>query len=289
MLLDGKATAAAIRAELSVEVEEAAGRAGRRPGLAVLLVGDDPASRTYVRNKERACRETGILSEVLRLSGDCSQDELLECIENCNLRPDLDGILLQLPLPQGLDSMRCLTRIDPAKDVDGFHPENMGRLLLGLPGLRPCTPTGVMELLRRYGLSPRGKKAVVVGRSNIVDKPLAAMLGAKDPLADATVTLCHSATPDLAECARSADFLFTAMGRPGFVTGSMVKPGAVVVDIGLSVTENGLRGDCDFAGVSAAASALTPVPGGVGPMTVAMLLRNTLQAFRVHEDIPPSG
>ena len=289
MLLDGKATAAAIRAELSVEVEEAAGRAGRRPGLAVLLVGDDPASRTYVRNKERACRETGILSEVLRLSGDCSQDELLECIENCNLRPDLDGILLQLPLPQGLDSMRCLTRIDPAKDVDGFHPENMGRLLLGLPGLRPCTPTGVMELLRRYGLSPRGKKAVVVGRSNIVGKPLAAMLGAKDPLADATVTLCHSATPDLAECARSADFLFTAMGRPGFVTGSMVKPGAVVVDIGLSVTENGLRGDCDFAGVSAAASALTPVPGGVGPMTVAMLLRNTLQAFRVHEDIPPSG
>jgi methylenetetrahydrofolate dehydrogenase (NADP+)/methenyltetrahydrofolate cyclohydrolase len=288
MLLDGKATAAAIRAELAVEVEKAAGRAGRRPGLAVLLVGDDPASRTYVRNKERACRETGILSEVLHLPRDCSQDELLERIENCNARPDLDGILLQLPLPEGLDSLRCLTRIDPGKDVDGFHPENMGRLLLGLPGLRPCTPTGVMELLRRYGLSPQGKKAVVVGRSNIVGKPLAAMLGAKDPLADATVTLCHSATPDLAECAKSADFLFTAMGRPGFVTGNMVKPGAVVVDIGISVTERGLCGDCDFAGVSEVAAALTPVPGGVGPMTVAMLLRNTLQAFRAHEGIPPS-
>jgi methylenetetrahydrofolate dehydrogenase (NADP+)/methenyltetrahydrofolate cyclohydrolase len=257
--------------------------------LAVLLVGDDPASHTYVRNKERACREVGIFSEVLRLPGDTSQDELLERIDDCNARPEIDGILLQLPLPHGLDSLRCLERIDPGKDVDGFHPENMGRLLLGLPGLRPCTPTGVLELLRRHNLSPRGKRAVIVGRSNIVGKPLAAMLGAKGPFADATVTLCHSVTPNLADCTRNADFLFTAMGRPGFVGGALVKPGAVVVDIGISVTARGLCGDCDFTSVSGAASALTPVPGGVGPMTIAMLLRNTLLAFRAHEALPPPG
>lgn len=282
LIIDGKATAAAIRAELAEEVETLAGKAGRRPGLAVLLVGDDPASHTYVRNKERACAETGVLSEVLRLPATASQEELLEHIAALNARPDVDGILLQLPLPAGLDSLLCLERIDPGKDVDGFHPENMGRLMLGLSCLRPCTPAGVMELLKRYDLSPKGKHAVVVGRSNIVGKPLACMLGAKGPFADATVTVCHSGTPDLAAVVASADFLFTAIGRPGFITGDMVKPGAVVVDVGISVTDKGLCGDCDFASVSAVASALTPVPGGVGPMTIAMLLSNTLQAYRTH-------
>lgn len=285
LLIDGKATAAAIRAELRAEVEALAGKAGRRPGLAVLLVGDDPASHTYVRNKEKACIETGMVSEVERLPAGTGQAELLERIDELNKRKEVDGVLLQLPLPQGLDSLLCLERIRPDKDVDGFHPENMGRLALGLPGLRPCTPAGVMELLKRYSLSPKGKRAVIVGRSNIVGKPLAAMLGAKGPYADATVTVCHSGTPDLADFTRSADFLFTAMGRPDFVRGDMVKPGAVVIDVGISVTDKGLTGDCDFASVSAVASAVTPVPGGVGPMTIAMLLRNTLEAFKAHEGL----
>jgi methylenetetrahydrofolate dehydrogenase (NADP+)/methenyltetrahydrofolate cyclohydrolase len=282
-IIDGKATAQAIRSELKTTVKALAAKAGRKPGLAVILVGDDGASHTYVRNKERACLEVGMYSEVQRLPADTRQDDLLSRIEALNARADIDGILLQLPLPAGLDSQLFLERIAPDKDVDGFHPVNMGKLLLGLPGLKPCTPAGVMELLRRYGLSPKGKKAVVVGRSNIVGKPLSILLGAKGDYADATVTVCHSGTPDLAEVCRSADFLFVAMGRPEFVTDDMVKPGAVVIDVGISVTKHGLRGDCDFASVSGAASAITPVPGGVGPMTIAMLLHNTLQAFRQHE------
>ena len=282
-IIDGKATAATIRSELKSTIENLAAKAGRKPGLAVILVGDDGASHTYVRNKERACLEVGMHSEVQRLPADTRQDDLLSRIDALNARPDIDGILLQLPLPHGLDSQLCLERIAPDKDVDGFHPVNMGKLMLGLPGLRPCTPAGVMELLRRYGLSPKGKKAVVVGRSNIVGKPLSILLGAKGDYADATVTVCHSGTPDLAEVCRSADFLFVAMGRPEFITGDIVKSGAVVIDVGISVTEHGLRGDCDFASVSKVASAITPVPGGVGPMTIAMLLHNTLQAFRQHE------
>lgn len=283
LLLDGKTTAAAIRAELTKEVERLGGKVGRKPGLAVILVGEDPASQTYVRNKQRACAEAGIMSETLRLPASIGQDELLACIDSLNARPDVDGILLQLPLPQGLDSLLCLERIHPGKDVDGFHPVNMGKLLLGLPGLKPCTPAGVMELLRRYGLSPAGKHAVVVGRSNIVGKPLALMLGAKGEHADATVTVCHSGTRDIAAVCRNADFLFLALGKPEFVKGGMVKPGAVVVDVGISVTDKGLRGDAEFSSVSAVASAATPVPGGVGPMTIAMLLRNTVQAFVAHE------
>lgn len=282
LILDGKATAAVIRAELALEASALSAKAGRRPGLVVILVGGDPASQTYVRNKERACLEAGLYSEVRRLPEDTTQPELLTVIDELNGRNDVDGILLQLPLPPGLDSRLCLGRIVPDKDVDGFHPENMGRLMLGLPGLRPCTPAGVMELLERYELSPDGKRAVVIGRSNIVGKPLAVMLGARGKYANATVTVCHSGTPDLADICRSADFLFAAVGRPGFIHGSMIKPGAVVVDIGISVTDKGLRGDCDFASVSGAASALTPVPGGIGPMTIAMLLRNTLQAFAAH-------
>jgi methylenetetrahydrofolate dehydrogenase (NADP+)/methenyltetrahydrofolate cyclohydrolase len=279
ILLDGKAAAASIRAETALEVEKLNGRTGRKPGLAVILVGDDAPSHTYVRNKERACAETGIRSETLRLPAGASQDEVLNRIRALNKRPDIDGILLQLPLPNHMDSRPCLECIDPAKDVDGFHPMNMGRLLQNIPGLRPCTPSGVMELLKRYGLNPAGKRAVVAGRSNIVGRPLSVMLSAKSAWGNATVTLCHSATPEVATLFREADFLFLAMGRPEFVRGEMVKKGAVVVDIGISVTEKGLRGDADFASVSEVASALSPVPGGIGPMTIAMLLRNTIQAF----------
>lgn len=279
LLLDGKATAAAIRAELAEEVKTLADKAGRRPGLAVVLVGDDPASAAYVRNKERACAETGVMSEVMRLPASTGQDELLRIIKGLNERRDIDGALLQLPLPKGLDSRPCLEAIDPGKDVDGFHPQNMGRLILGLPGLRPCTPAGVVELLKRYELPTEGKRAVVIGRSNIVGKPLAAMLAAKGRFADATVTVCHSRTQNIPAIAKEADFLFVAMGRPGFVTGDMVKAGAVVVDVGINATEHGLKGDCDFDSVSKVASALTPVPGGIGPMTIAMLLRNTVLAF----------
>lgn len=279
-IIDGKATAAAIRAELSAEVAALTEQAGRKPGLAVILVGEDKASQTYVRNKEKASREVGMLSEVIRLSAGTPQLELLAHIDTLNARNDIDGILLQLPLPEGLDSRLCLERIDPAKDVDGFHPVNMGKLMLGLPGLRPCTPSGVMELLKRYGYSLEGKRAVVIGRSNIVGKPLAIMLGAQTPGANATVTVCHSRTPDLATVCKEADFLFVAMGRPGFVSCDMVKPGAVVIDVGISVTDNGLCGDCSYDSVCQTASAMTPVPGGVGPMTIAMLLTNTVQAFR---------
>ncbi|MDR2124343.1 MAG: bifunctional methylenetetrahydrofolate dehydrogenase/methenyltetrahydrofolate cyclohydrolase FolD [Desulfovibrio sp.] len=277
-LLDGKGIAATIRAELNVEIRALTGEVGRPPGLAVVLAGEDKPSRTYVRNKERACAEVGIRSETLYLPADVGQDELLALIDALNTRPDVDGILVQLPLPGGLDSRVCLERIDPSKDVDGFHPVNMGRLMLGLPGLRPCTPAGVMEMLKRCSLTPAGKRAVVLGRSNIVGKPLAVMLGAKG--IDATVTVCHSASPDSAAYCKDADFVFPAMGRPESVRGDMLKPGAVVVDIGISVTDRGLRGDADFASISAVASAASPVPGGVGPMTIAMLMGNTVQAFK---------
>lgn len=280
ILLDGKATAAALREELKKDVDALKDRAGRAPGLAVILVGDDPASQVYVRNKERACADAGIRSEAFRISAQATQQELEERIVALNAREDIDGILLQLPLPAGLDSQRCLELIDPAKDVDGFHPVNMGKLTLGLPGFRPCTPAGVMTLLERYNLSPAGKKAVVLGRSNIVGKPLALMLGASGPFANATVTVCHSRTPDLAQQCREADFLFVAIGRANFVTADMVKPGAVVVDVGINRTENGLAGDVDFGPVSKVASAITPVPGGIGPMTIAQLLVNTVASWK---------
>ena len=282
-IIDGKATAATIRAELTKEVARLEGKAGRKPGLAVILVGEDKASQTYVRNKEKAATEVGIHSETLRLAADTAQETLLAYIDSLNARPDIDGILLQLPLPRNLDSQACLERILPGKDVDGFHPENMGKLVLGLPGLRPCTPAGVMELLERYNLPPSGKEAVVVGRSNIVGKPLSIMLGAKGKYANATVTVCHSGTKDIAAVCKKADFLFLALGKANFVTADMVKPGAVIIDVGINVTDKGLRGDADFDSVSTVASAVTPVPGGVGPMTIAMLLRNTVQAFVAHE------
>lgn len=279
-IIDGKATAQAVRAELKEEIAARCKDGLRAPGLAVILVGEDPASQVYVRNKERACQDTGILSLPYRLPADTSQEALLALIAELNVRPDVDGILLQLPLPAGLDASRCLLAIDPAKDVDGFHPENVGRLSLGLPGMVSCTPAGVIELLRRYNLPTRGKKAVVVGRSDIVGKPLALLLARSGEFGDATVTLCHSRTANLAEECRSADFLFLAVGRPRMVTGDMVKKGAVVIDVGINRTDSGLCGDADYDSVFPQASAITPVPGGVGPMTIAMLLKNTVDAWK---------
>jgi methylenetetrahydrofolate dehydrogenase (NADP+)/methenyltetrahydrofolate cyclohydrolase len=289
ILLDGKATAQAIRAELKTGIEALTAAGGRAPGLTVILVGDDPASQVYVRNKGKACQDVGILSREHKLPADTTQDRLEGLIRDLNADPTVDGILLQLPIPRGLDSTRCLELIAPDKDVDGFHPVNMGRLTLGLPGFRPCTPAGVMTLLARYGLSPEGKRAVVLGRSNIVGKPLALMLAQPGPGANATVTICHSRTQDLAGVCRQADFLFAAIGKPKFVTRDMVQEGAVVVDVGINRTDAGLVGDCDFEDLKGHVSAMTPVPGGIGPMTIAQLLVNTVEAYRLHEGLAQAG
>ncbi|WP_457571009.1 bifunctional methylenetetrahydrofolate dehydrogenase/methenyltetrahydrofolate cyclohydrolase FolD [Desulfovulcanus sp.] len=275
-ILNGKETAAQIRQELKEEIIQLKSQAGRAPGLAVILVGDDPASQVYVRNKEKACAEVGIVSRGFRLPADISQAELEDKIRALNDDPEIDGILLQLPLPKGLDSQRCLELILPEKDVDGFHPVNVGKLTLGLDGFRSCTPAGIMTLLKRYDLSVQGKKAVVIGRSNIVGKPLALMLLQEN----ATVTICHSRTKDLPAEVSQADFVFAAVGRAKFVTADMVKDGAVVVDVGINRTEEGLVGDCDFENLKDKVSAITPVPGGVGPMTIAQLLVNTVQSFK---------
>ncbi|ACU91298.1 bifunctional methylenetetrahydrofolate dehydrogenase/methenyltetrahydrofolate cyclohydrolase FolD [Desulfomicrobium baculatum] len=277
-IIDGKKTAAAIRQELKDQVAALTARHGRAPGLAVILVGGDPASQVYVRNKERACEDVGIISKGFRLPEDIPQAQLEDTIMYLNEDPSIDGLLLQLPLPKGLDSQRCLDLISPSKDVDGFHPVNMGRLALGLPCLRSCTPAGIMTLMERHGIDVAGKKAVVIGRSNIVGKPLALMLLQKN----ATVTVCHSRTRDIAEEVRSADIVLAAVGIPRFVTRDMVKPGAVVIDVGINRTDLGLVGDCDFEGLRDVASAMTPVPGGVGPMTIAQLLVNTLEAYVEH-------
>lgn len=277
-IIDGKKTAAAIRQELKDQVAALTARHGRAPGLAVILVGGDPASQVYVRNKERACEDVGIISKGFRLPEDIPQAQLEDTIMYLNSDPAIDGLLLQLPLPKGLDSQRCLDLISPSKDVDGFHPVNMGRLALGLPCLRSCTPAGIMALMERHGIEVAGKKAVVIGRSNIVGKPLALMLLQKN----ATVTVCHSRTQNIAEEVRSADIVLAAVGIPRFVTRDMVKPGAVVIDVGINRTELGLVGDCDFEGLRDVASAMTPVPGGVGPMTIAQLLVNTLEAYLDH-------
>jgi methylenetetrahydrofolate dehydrogenase (NADP+) / methenyltetrahydrofolate cyclohydrolase len=277
-IIDGKKTAATIRQELKDQVAALTARHGRAPGLAVILVGGDPASQVYVRNKERACEDVGIISKGFRLPQDIPQAQLEDTITYLNSDPAIDGILLQLPLPKGLDSQRCLDLISPSKDVDGFHPVNMGRLALGLPCLRSCTPAGIMALMERHGIEVAGKKAVVIGRSNIVGKPLALMLLQKN----ATVTVCHSRTRNIAEEVRSADIVLAAVGIPKFVTRDMVRPGAVVIDVGINRTELGLVGDCDFEGLKDVAQAMTPVPGGVGPMTIAQLLVNTLEAYLDH-------
>jgi methylenetetrahydrofolate dehydrogenase (NADP+)/methenyltetrahydrofolate cyclohydrolase len=272
--IDGKAIAAAVRAELKDQVA-ALTAAGNTPALAVILVGDDPASRVYVSNKEKACAEVGIRSEEFTLPAETTQEDLLSLIHTLNDREDIHGILCQLPLPKHLDDKAVIAAIDPKKDVDAFHAENVGNIMIGDYTFLPCTPAGVMELLSRTGIDPAGKHCVVIGRSNIVGKPMAMLMLHKN----ATVTICHSRTQDLAEECRRADILVAAVGRPKFVTADMVKPGATVIDVGINRDENGkLCGDVDAASVDAVAEYLTPVPGGVGPMTIAMLLKNTVTA-----------
>ncbi len=275
-ILDGKAVAADVRAQIKAEVAERVAAGARPPGLAVVLVGDNPASEVYVRNKRRACEQLGFHSELIELSGDTSEARLLELIDRLNGRDEIDGILVQLPLPKHIDEHRVTERILPDKDVDGFHPYNVGRLALRAPVLRPCTPRGVMTLLERTGVDLVGKDAVVIGQSNIVGRPMALEL----LMARCTITVCHSKTRDLAGKVRGADVLVAAVGVPNFVRGDWVKPGAVVIDVGINRLDDGkLCGDVDFAGAAQRAAWITPVPGGVGPMTVATLLQNTLAAY----------
>ncbi|WP_425395320.1 bifunctional methylenetetrahydrofolate dehydrogenase/methenyltetrahydrofolate cyclohydrolase FolD [Aeoliella sp.] len=280
-IIDGKAIAKQIRDELAVEVVEFIQNNSVVPCLAAVLVGDDPASEVYVRAKRKACDHVGIDSQLHRLPADTTQDELLELVAKLNKDNAVHGILVQLPLPAGLDADQVLLAVSPAKDVDAFHPTNVGRLVQGKPRFLPCTPHGVMQLLKRTGIDTAGKDAVVVGRSDIVGKPLAVLLAARG--ADATVTVCHSRTKDLAAHTRAADILIAAIGKPDFITGDMIKPGAVVIDVGVNRTEGGLVGDVEFDSAAQVASHITPVPGGVGPMTIAMLLVNTLRAAQALE------
>lgn len=282
-ILDGKAIAKQIRDEIAVDVAEFIQNDGRVPKLAAVLVGEDPASQVYVRNKERACGKAGIESELHRLPADTTQEQLLELIAKLNKDESVSGILVQLPLPKQIDEQHVLDAVSPWKDVDAFHPENVGLLSQGRPRFLPCTPHGVQQLLHRYKIETTGKHVVVIGRSEIVGKPLASMLVQRDSgmgptAANATVTLCHSRTKDLKATTLQADILIAAIGKANFVTADMVKPGAVVVDVGINRTDDGLVGDVDFSAVSEVASYITPVPGGVGPLTIAMLLRNTLTA-----------
>lgn len=279
--MDGKALAQRIQAELAQQVQALQPQFGRPPGLAVLMVGDNPASAAYVRNKERACQKVGIASFGQQFSTNVTQTEVSQAIQDLNQTEVVDGILLQLPLPDHLDAIALLHQIDPDKDADGLHPLNLGRLIRGEPGLRSCTPAGVMRLLQEYQIDLKGKQVVVIGRSILVGKPLALMLLE----ADATVTVAHSRSQDLGSLARRADVLIAAVGRPGMITAEMVKPEAVVIDVGINrITDyegkTSLVGDVNFDSVQAVAQLLTPVPGGVGPLTVAMLLHNTLWSYR---------
>lgn len=274
--IDGKAVAAKVRAQVADTVSKLA-KKGIKPGLAVVLVGDDPASHTYVNNKKKACAEVGIHSEEYALPAQTTQQQLMDLIAELNARKDIHGILVQSPLPDGLDEEAVVEAIDPEKDVDAFHPSNVGRIMIGNYHFLPCTPAGVIALLRAEQIEIAGKNCVVIGRSNIVGKPMAMLLLHND----ATVTICHSKTGNLKEICRNADILVAAVGKPKFVTADMVKPGAVVIDVGMDRDENGkLCGDVDFDGVEKIASHITPVPGGVGPMTIAMLLCNTLAAAK---------
>jgi methylenetetrahydrofolate dehydrogenase (NADP+)/methenyltetrahydrofolate cyclohydrolase len=276
-IIDGKAVAAQVRAEVGLQVKGLTEQLGRSPGLATILVGEDPASAIYVANKRRACAEVGIADHHRHLDADATQAEVAEVIEECNLDPDISGILLQLPVPEGLNGAALTAQIRPEKDVDGLTPVSAGRLAQGTPGLRPCTPLGVIELLDRYQVPLEGANAVVVGRSDLVGKPVAALLLSRN----ATVTICHSRTVDLeAVCAR-ADVLVAAVGRPRMIGAAHIKPGAAVIDVGINRLDEGLVGDVDFEPARERAGLITPVPGGVGPMTIAMLLRNTVNAARL--------
>jgi len=281
-IIDGKAVGAQVRQQVVDEVAALRQRTGRVPGLATILVGEDPASAVYVANKRKACAEVGISDFHQHLPATASQAEVAQVIEACNANPEVSGILLQLPVPEALDATALTASILPDKDVDGLTPISAGRLLQGVPGLRPATPQGIIVLLDHHSVALEGARAVVVGRSDLVGKPVALLLLHRN----ATVTLCHSRTPDLAGVCAQADVLVAAVGRPDLIGSEHVKPGAAVIDVGTNRTPEGLRGDVDFAAVQDRAGWLTPVPGGVGPMTIAMLLRNTVQAFSAQEDGP---
>jgi methylenetetrahydrofolate dehydrogenase (NADP+) / methenyltetrahydrofolate cyclohydrolase len=282
-ILDGKALAEKIRGEVAGEVADFVARTGVTPCLAAVLVGGDPASQVYVRNKQKACEKAGLLSQLHRPPAETTTEELLALIDRLNRDPAVHGILVQLPLPKQIDETRVLEAITPLKDVDAFHPENVGRIVQNRPRFLPCTPHGVQQLLIRNNVPIAKANVVVVGRSDIVGKPMAIMLMQRGPGGDATVTVCHSRTRDLPAVTRSADILIVAIGKAKFLTADMVKPGAVVVDVGINRTEEGLVGDVDFAAVKEVASQITPVPGGVGPLTIAMLLHNTLLAARLQQ------
>jgi methylenetetrahydrofolate dehydrogenase (NADP+)/methenyltetrahydrofolate cyclohydrolase len=276
-IIDGREAAARVRAEVAGQVEELVNETGRRPGLATILVGDDPASEVYVRNKRKSSTEVGIADFHQHLPADARQDVVAAVIEDCNENPEISGILLQLPVPEGLDGPTLTGMISPDKDVDGLTPISAGRLAQNLPGLRPCTPLGILDLLDSHEVALEGADAVVIGRSNLVGRPMAALLVHRN----ATVTVCHSRTRDLPGVCSRAGVLVAAIGRPRLIAPAYVKPGAVVIDVGINRTEEGLVGDVDFEPVAERASLITPVPGGVGPMTPAMLLRNTVLAARL--------
>ena len=285
-IIDGKQVAADMRAELKAEVANLKEQ-GIVPGLAVVLVGEDPASKSYVTAKERACEDMGIFSDDNRLDADTSQEELMALVEKLNNDPKINGILVQLPLPDGLNEAEVLLAIDPNKDVDGFHPVNVGKMVVGEKSFLPCTPHGILQLLMRSGVTIKGAEAVIVGRSNIVGKPLANMLIQKNPTGNATVTVCHTRTKDLSYHTKRADIVIAAAGRPNTVTADMVKEGVVVIDVGVNRVEDATKkrgyrlvGDVDFEAVKEKASLITPVPGGVGPMTITMLLYNTVESAK---------
>lgn len=290
-IIDGTLVSKQIKDELTAEVAALAQR-GIVPGLAAVLVGSDPASEIYVSSKAKACKKLGIYSEVVKRDATITQSELYQLLDEMNQNPKISGILLQSPIPSHLDDFAACLRIDPIKDVDGFHPDNVGRLLIGEPRYQSCTPLGVVELLKRYRIELKGKEVVIVGRSNIVGKPLAAMLMQKWPATNATVTVCHSATRDIVAHTRRADVVITALGKPEFLRGENIKEGAVVIDVGINrvddaAAEKGYRvvGDCQFESCAAKASFITPVPGGVGPMTIAMLLTNTVHAAKLQHGV----
>lgn len=284
-ILDGKATSARLRADIARRVKDIVAQGGKRPCLIAVLVGEDPASVAYVSNKEKACAEVGFESQTLKYSADITQDELIAEINKLNTDEKVDGIIVQLPLPEHINPDAVIASIDPAKDVDGFHPVSAGKLMLGLPTFLPATPMGIVTLLKEYNIQTRGKHCVVIGRSNIVGRPIANMLSQKGPFGDCTVTVCHSRTPDIKHFTRDADIIIVAIGRANFLTADMVKEGAVVIDVGINSVEDPssergwkLVGDADFEAVAPKCSYITPVPGGCGPMTIVSLLENTLLA-----------
>ena len=282
-ILDGKALSETIRAEVALEAAEFIAKTGVTPCLAAVLVGGDPASQVYVRNKQKACEKAGLLSQLHRPPAETTTEVLLALIDGLNRDPAVHGILVQLPLPKQIQETRVLEAIAPLKDVDAFHPENVGRIVQNRPRFLPCTPLGIQQLLLRNNIPIAKANVVVVGRSDIVGKPMAIMLMQRGPGGDATVTVCHSRTRDLPAVTRSADILIVAIGKAKFLTADMVKPGAVVIDVGINRTDDGLVGDVDFEAVREVAGRITPVPGGVGPLTIAMLLHNTLAAARLQQ------